>query len=673
MKIKSTFLHLKGFGKKTEQRLWEKGVLDWEHYNTLEQQDNLFYNGFATILEDSFVAYKKKDVDFFAQTLPRNEYCRLALSFPEDVLFLDIETTGLSSYYDYVTVIGWSIKNEYGYYIHGLNDITHFQEVLNKAKILVTFNGSIFDIPFLKTHFRELAFPRCHIDLRFLAKSNGLEGGQKQIEQIIGFKRPKSLQETSGFAATLLWDEYKWGKKTSLEKLVKYNHSDIEGMKAIFDYCIKNMYKKNKLSKFFEKPFEFKRYKSNLNRVELKSFIKAKNIPFDKKATLKYESIAKKINRDTKIVGIDLTGSETKPSGVAFLHNNKASTYLMKSDEEMIDEILRFSPHIVSIDSPLSLPYGRLSVFDDDPARNEFGIMRQCERILKKRGVNAYPTLLPSMQKLTKRGIGLAAKLRSRGIPTIESYPGVVQDIIGLPRKQASLSLLKKGLGIFGLKGEFLKKEVSHDEIDAITSAIVGIFFLSKDYEAIGDMRENLMIIPDLNANKIPKKIYGLSGVIASGKTTAAKFLEEQDFYYTRYSSVLEDILYKKNKEVTRESLQKLGDEMSKNQIELSKMLYDKMYNKRCVVIDGLRHPEDYTFFFEMYGLDFELIFIDVDQNIAEQRYITKYNSDNYKEVIQRDTERKIQSLKKFAVHTIENNRTLKEFENKILNITKRT
>jgi len=50
--------------------------------------------------------------------------------------------------------------------------------------------------------------------------------------------------------------------------------------------------------------------------------------------------------------------------------------------------------------------------------------MRYCERILKKRGVNVYPSLIPSMQRLTARGIQLANNFRSLGIPVIESYPG---------------------------------------------------------------------------------------------------------------------------------------------------------------------------------------------------------------------------------------------------------
>src|SRR5207302_6513839 len=122
-------------------------------------------------------------------------------------------------------------------------------------------------------------------------------------------------------------------------------------------------------------------------------------------------------------------------------------------------------------------------VTNDEPGRDEFGILRQCERILKRRGVNVYPSLIDSMQNLTARGIRLANALRSMGVPVIESYPGAAQDIMGIPRKRASLEYLKDGLADFGIEGDFITNKVSHDELDAITSAIVGVFFWSGKFE----------------------------------------------------------------------------------------------------------------------------------------------------------------------------------------------
>lgn len=670
MYIQSTFIHLDKVGIHKENELWSKNILSWENYKENIERTNLFFDKIDSRLYSSINAYEEKDIDFFSKRIKKSEYYRLAISFPEDVLFLDIETTGLSRYYDHITMIGWSINNEYNYFINGISDITNFINIVKRAKIIVTFNGSIFDLPFIKNFLPQIEFPHCHIDLRFFSRRFNLTGGQKAIEEKIKFKRPKSLKNTDGYIATILWDEYKWGKKSSLEKLIAYNFSDIEGMKAILDYCIKENFKKLQLKKYFVSPSSFHSKSTKFNKEKTKQIVQNAQIPFDPKSTLKYKELFSKINRNIKIVGIDLTGSEERPTGVCLMKNNNITTYRVNKEEDMISLILKFEPDIVSIDSPLSLPYGRISVFDDDPGRDKYGILRICERVLKKRGVNAYPTLLPSMQKLTKRGIELSRKLRILGIPTIESYPGVVQDIIGLPRKQASLKLLKKGLGIFGLKGVFLKEEVSHDEIDAITSALVGMFFLSGDFEAIGNLKENLMIIPNLEAKDKRVSIVGLTGGIASGKTTIGKIYENQGYKYIRYSQIIEKILSERNIDINRENLQKLGNELSKNQMELSKKIYEEIKDYDKVVIDGLRHPEDYTFFFETYGFNFNLLFIDTKLEIRKKRYLDLgHTNKDFEKAINDNVERNIIQLKKLSNKIVYNNSSNNELTNNILSI----
>jgi len=199
-----------------------------------------------------------------------------------------------------------------------------------------------------------------------------------------------------------------------------------------------------------------------------------------------------------KIVGIDLTGSEQKPSGFCLLQSGYAVTERVRSDADLLERIISHNPSIVSIDSPLSLPAGRISVFDDDPGRKTYGINRSCERQLAARGIRSYPPLIRSMQKLTQRGINLAATLRSLGFTVIESYPGGAQDILGIPRKNKGLERLIGGLSLFGIKGNYTVGRVSHDEVDAITSALVGLFYLNGQYEALGNEQEGYLIIPKL-------------------------------------------------------------------------------------------------------------------------------------------------------------------------------
>jgi len=173
-----------------------------------------------------------------------------------------------------------------------------------------------------------------------------------------------------------------------------------------------------------------------------------------------------------KAVGVDLTGSENRPSGLAFLNDNRLiKTGRLKSDSDILGFVFDYVPDVVSIDSPLSLP--------EDPKK----IYRDCELTLKRRGIGVYWCLLPSMEKLTRRGIGLAAIIRHYGYEVIESYPGAAQDILNIPRKSKGTAMLAAGLANYGITGNL---NVSHDELDAVTAAIVGLLYLRGDYEALG-------------------------------------------------------------------------------------------------------------------------------------------------------------------------------------------
>lgn len=199
-------------------------------------------------------------------------------------------------------------------------------------------------------------------------------------------------------------------------------------------------------------------------------------------------------------VGIDLTGSEIKPSGWAVFQNGVVETKRIRSDEELIEQTVARNPQVICIDAPLTLPKGRNSVFDEDPGRQEFGITRMCERLLLKRGIRSYPPLIRSMQKLTLRGIVLSSKFRQLGFNVVETFPGGCQDILGLTRKQKGLPELIAGISRLGLQGNYLKIKISHDEADAITAALAGLFYLNGQYESIGDTDEGVIILPKLNS-----------------------------------------------------------------------------------------------------------------------------------------------------------------------------
>jgi predicted nuclease with RNAse H fold len=195
------------------------------------------------------------------------------------------------------------------------------------------------------------------------------------------------------------------------------------------------------------------------------------------------------------VVGIDLAASSARRTGWARLEGDRVENVQLRTTEEIVARTLALRPDLVTIDAPLSLPLGRDCACDDCACRR-FGITRLAERELRRRGIGVFWCLLPSMQALTLRGMALAATFRAQGIPVLEVYPGAAQDLLGIARKRAGLDQLHAGLADFGVRGIPNLPAISHDELDAITAALVGVFYLAGQYEAVGSEAEGVIVLP---------------------------------------------------------------------------------------------------------------------------------------------------------------------------------
>lgn len=614
--LTSTFLHLKGVGAKTEKSLWKKGILTWDKYPFDSGQYALSKElAPPSRLKKTIDAYHAGDMSFFAKHLPPSSLYRVALEFPEDTLFLDIETTGLSIFYDVVTLVGWSIGKEYDIYINGQDD-EKFRKALKSAKIIVTFNGTMFDLKFLHKHFSDLDMPPVHIDLRFLAKRVGLSGGQKKIEEIIGYKRAKEVKGMLGEAAPILWHQYRRGDLSALKRLITYNHEDVEGMKNIFDYCIKQIFKIDSVPVKIRPKYKFSHSKAVLKWAigSDGDGISIQEYSGSAKPLIEYKNLNNLYPLDNFIVvGIDLVSSEERESGCCVLKGNVAHTCRLKTDEDIIQWVIDSKANLVSIDSPLSIPEGRTSFFEDDPQR-EFGIMRDCERTLKRRGINVYPSLIPSMQKLTRRGMILAEKLRDKGIPVIESYPGAAQDIMSIPRKQAGLDYLVLGLKEFGLDGNFIVTKVSHDELDAITSAVVGLFFWTGMFEALGNPLEEYLIIPDLNGDSnawLDRNVIGISETIELSPETMTQ-LRELNFEVLNFQKI--KVLTKKRQDLRERAAslaKEIGIPIDLQRKWLGKELVSRYKANKRLLLLGVANAGDRSMVTEIFGPVFKFYHVD--------------------------------------------------------------
>lgn len=189
------------------------------------------------------------------------------------------------------------------------------------------------------------------------------------------------------------------------------------------------------------------------------------------------------------VVGIDLAGVSHRPTGICFLKKMDAGTGLIYSDKDILGAVDRENPNLVTVDAPLSLPPGRKSIHHNNGQH-----FRPCDLELRRRKIPFFPITLGPMRGLTERGIELKEKIKNKGIPVVEIYPGGAQDIWGIPRVKRDMEGLRHGLGRLGIRG--LRRDCSAHELDAATAAVVGYLYLQGRAEIYGDFSSGAIVMP---------------------------------------------------------------------------------------------------------------------------------------------------------------------------------
>lgn len=233
--LQRTYMHIDGIGKKSEQALWRRGITSWDEF--ISNADTLDIPApkkerILTSIEQARHELAAKNHRYFASVLPRSEHWRAFRYFEDSVVYLDIETTGLSSSHNELTMVGMYDGHESKTFISGdnLDDIV---EELAKYKMIVSFNGLRFDVPFIKEKYPQIEFHHLHIDLMHVLRRIGLKGGLKNIEKMLGLQRSDGTSDMTGFDAVRLWYQYKRGEGNALERLIQYNKEDVENLSTI--------------------------------------------------------------------------------------------------------------------------------------------------------------------------------------------------------------------------------------------------------------------------------------------------------------------------------------------------------------------------------------------------------------------------------------------------------
>jgi predicted nuclease with RNAse H fold len=162
-----------------------------------------------------------------------------------------------------------------------------------------------------------------------------------------------------------------------------------------------------------------------------------------------------------KIIGIDLAGKETNPTGFCVLTEDasgiKTDVKVFYYDKDIIEGVKKENPDLIAIDAPFGFP--------------EEGYFRESDKLLMEMGFKPLSPKFPNMGILVNRARNLIRSLE--GYIIIEVFPQATKKILGIEKERG----------------------VSKDKFDAMLCALTGKYYLEGKYEAVGPEK---IIIPKL-------------------------------------------------------------------------------------------------------------------------------------------------------------------------------
>ncbi len=241
--LESTFIHLPGIGRETEQSLWDQGCLTWAD---LDQGLDSFSVGSADRSEvkrglvNSADSLAGRKGEYFKNGLGLKESWRAYPDFKDSCVYVDIETDGGQSGQS-ITTIGAFDGVEFQCFVKGKN-LTDFPDYMKQFGMIVTFYGANFDLPMIEKRFHSLKFKQIHLDLCPTLRQIGVTGGLKKIEKQLGISRGDDVDGLGGLDAIRLWNRYaNLGDEQALETLIAYNREDVVNLEYLAGYAYKHL------------------------------------------------------------------------------------------------------------------------------------------------------------------------------------------------------------------------------------------------------------------------------------------------------------------------------------------------------------------------------------------------------------------------------------------------
>ena len=238
--IESSFCFLPGVGLRTERRWWQAGIGSWKDFLSSPSIPGIGLDRKARY-DDALNQAKEhraqEDARYFALHLHASDQWRLYEWLRPRAVYLDIETNSFGQ----ITVVGLYGQGGFTSLVEGdLLTRRRLCEELAQYDLLVTFNGTSFDLPVLLASIQGLPLNQPHIDLCLLGRQLGYRGGLKAIELQLGIPRRTDLWGMSGADAGQLWNRWRHRRdEEARERLLAYNQADCVNLQPLADrfYC----------------------------------------------------------------------------------------------------------------------------------------------------------------------------------------------------------------------------------------------------------------------------------------------------------------------------------------------------------------------------------------------------------------------------------------------------
>jgi hypothetical protein len=226
--IREALAHFPGVGPETLKTLQRAGVRTWSDVVQHPERVPVKPRTYEAILNEVFRcerAVEDGDIAYLVRTFEPLDHWRILGHWFDRAAYFDIETEGVERDSP-VTVVAMLRPQGLNAYVRGEN-LDAFLDSLDDVELLVSFNGSSFDVPRILRHFNIPSLPCPHIDLRWMCYRSGHEGGLKAIETEVGIARPPDLLGVDGKDAELLWKLWTVRRDAAARtKLVRYCAAD---------------------------------------------------------------------------------------------------------------------------------------------------------------------------------------------------------------------------------------------------------------------------------------------------------------------------------------------------------------------------------------------------------------------------------------------------------------